>query len=208
VNNKTIILNGLWHNNGAIVQLLGLCPLLAVSNTFTNSLGLSIATMVTLLISNILVSLLRSYIKATIRIPIFILIISCTVTTIEMIMHSLFFELYLLLGIFIPLIVTNCIIIGRAESFASKNSFGKSVLDALAIGAGFSIVLVLLGSMREIIGSGTLFAQLNLLFGDIVPSSGLLIMPNSTFLLAILPPGAFFGLALLIFLKNLVSNEK
>ncbi|RLA07666.1 MAG: electron transport complex subunit RsxE [Gammaproteobacteria bacterium] len=207
MNNKTIVLNGLWHNNGALVQLLGLCPLLAVSSTFTNSLALGIATIVTILSSNILISSLRHYIKPEIRIPIFILIIACTVTTVEILMHSLFFELYLLLGIFVPLIVTNCVIIGRAESFASKNGLFKSILDALAIGIGFMLILVLLGSIREIIGSGTLFAQLDLLFGNSFSSTGLQIMPDKTFLLAILPPGAFFGLAFIVFLKNLTSNE-
>jgi len=198
-----ILSNGLWHNNQALVALLGLCPLLAVSNSVINSLGLGIASTLTLVLSNLLVSLLRQFILPDIRLPLFVLIIAGVVTCIELIMHAWFYELYKILGIFIPLIVTNCAIIGRAEVFASKNRVLPSILDGLAMGLGFSFALILLGSFREILGSGTLLAQADLLFGDAAKNWKINVFDdNSNLLLAILPPGAFIGLGLLIALKN------
>ena len=198
-----ILSNGLWHNNQALVALLGLCPLLAVSNTVINSLGLGLATTLTLILSNLLVSSLRQFILPEIRLPLFVLIIAGVVTIIELIMHAWFYELYKILGIFIPLIVTNCAIIGRAEIFASKNPVLPSILDGLAMGLGFSFALVLLGSFREILGSGTLLTQADLLFGDVAKNWKINVFDDdSSILLAILPPGAFIGLGLLIALKN------
>ncbi len=198
-----ILSNGLWHNNQALVALLGLCPLLAVSNTVINSLGLGLATTLTLILSNLLVSSLRQFILPEIRLPLFVLIIAGVVTIIELIMHAWFYELYKILGIFIPLIVTNCAIIGRAEVFASKNRIMPSILDGLAMGLGFSFALVLLGSFREILGSGTLLAQADLLFGNTAKNWKINVFDDdSSILLAILPPGAFIGLGLLIALKN------
>jgi electron transport complex protein RnfE len=198
-----ILSNGLWHNNQALVALLGLCPLLAVSNTVINSLGLGLATTLTLILSNLLVSSLRQFILPEIRLPLFVLIIAGVVTIIELIMHAWFYELYKILGIFIPLIVTNCAIIGRAEVFASKNRIMPSILDGLAMGLGFSFALVVLGGFREVLGSGTLLAQADLLFGHAAKNWKINIFDdNSGILLAILPPGAFIGLGLLIALKN------
>jgi electron transport complex protein RnfE len=198
-----ILSNGLWHNNQALVALLGLCPLLAVSNTVINSLGLGLATTLTLILSNFLVSSLRQFILPEIRLPLFVLIIAGVVTIIELIMHAWFYELYKILGIFIPLIVTNCAIIGRAEVFASKNRILPSVLDGLAMGLGFSFALIVLGGFRELLGSGTLLAQADLLFGDVAKDWKINIFDNNSgVLLAMLPPGAFIGLGLLIALKN------
>ena len=195
--------NGLWSNNVALVQLLGLCPLLAVTSTVINGLGLGIATLVTLVLSNTIVSLIRGFVRSEVRLPVFVLIIASVVTIVELTIKALFYDLYLVLGIFIPLIVTNCAIIGRAEGFASRNPVAPAALDGLMMGLGFLVVLVLLGALREIIGFGTLFAQADLMFGDSAGSWMLQINPDYPgFLLAILPPGAFFGLALLIVVKN------
>jgi electron transport complex protein RnfE len=195
--------NGLWSNNVALVQLLGLCPLLAVTSTVVNGVGLGIATLITLLLSNTIVSLIRGFVRNEVRLPVFVLIIASVVTIIELTMQAMFYDLYLVLGIFIPLIVTNCAIIGRAEGFASRNPVGPAALDGLMMGFGFLVVLALLGGMREIIGFGTLFANAELMFGEGAQSLKLEINPDySGFLLAVLPPGAFFGLAILIAAKN------
>ncbi len=205
---KTIIENGLWKNNVALVQLLGLCPLLAVTNSAINGLGLGLATLATLVLSNSLVSLVRNLVRQEVRLPVFVLIIACIVTTIELVMQAWFYELYLVLGIFIPLIVTNCSIVGRAEAFASRNPVGASALDGFMMGLGFLLVLLVLGSLREAIGAGTLFAQAELLFGDAAAGWKLTLFDDyDGFLIAILPPGAFFGLALLIAGKNLIEER-
>ncbi len=201
--------NGLWTNNVALVQLLGLCPLLAVTGTVINGLGLGIATLMTLVLSNSIVSLIRPWLKSEIRIPIFVLIIASIVTTIELIMNAWFHELYLVLGIFIPLIVTNCSIIARAEAFASKNNLVDSALDGLMMGLGFTLVLVVLGGMRELVGFGTLFANAQLMFGIAGETMTITFSENySGFLLAVLPPGAFIGLGLLIAIKNIFDKRQ
>ncbi len=206
--NREIIENGLWKNNVALVQLLGLCPLLAVTNSAVNGLGLGLATLATLVISNTIVSLIRNLVRQEVRLPVFVLIIACIVTTIELVMQAWFYELYLVLGIFIPLIVTNCSIVGRAEAFASRNPVGASALDGFMMGLGFLLVLLVLGSLREIVGAGTLFAQAELLFGSAGQSMTLTLLDDyEGFLIAILPPGAFFGLALLIAGKNLIEQR-
>ena len=198
-----ILSSGLWNNNQALVALLGLCPLLAVSNTVINSLGLGIATTLTLVLSNGLISSCRHYILPEIRLPLFVLMIAGIVTMIELIMNAWFYELYKILGIFIPLIVTNCAIIGRAEVFASKNRIMPSLLDGLAMGLGFSIVLLLLGGIREVLGIGTLFSQAELLFGESARNWQINVLEDySGMLLALLPPGAFIALGLLIAVKN------
>jgi electron transport complex protein RnfE len=200
---REITQNGLWNNNVALVQLLGLCPLLAVTSTVVNGLGLGIATLITLMLSNTIVSLIRGFVRSEVRLPVFVLIIASVVTIVELTMKALFFDLYLVLGIFIPLIVTNCAIIGRAEGFASRNAVGPAAFDGLMMGLGFLLVLVVLGGLREIIGFGTLFAHAELMFGEGAKSLMLEINPDYPgFLLAVLPPGAFFGLALLIVAKN------
>jgi electron transport complex protein RnfE len=203
-----LIKDGFWNNNAALVALLGLCPLLAVTNTAINGLGLGIATLVVLVLSNISVSLIRNIVRNEIRLPVFVLVIASFVTAVELSMNAWFFELYKVLGIFIPLIVTNCAIIGRAEAFASKNNLAKSIVDGLAMGIGFTLVLVALGAMREFIGMGTLFSQAHLMFGE--AARGLTFSMGENFkgaLLAILPPGAFIGLGLMLALKNNIDNS-
>lgn len=204
-----IIYNGLWTNNTAFVQLLGLCPLLAVSNTVINGLGLGLATTLTLIASNVMVSLIRHWVRPEIRIPVFVLIIASTVTVIELSMNAWFHELYNILGIFIPLIVTNCAIIARAEAFASKNTVSRSFMDGLFMGLGFTAVLVTLGAMREAIGFGTLFQQAHLMFGEAAREFTITLFDDYRgYLLAILPPGAFIGLGFLIAVKNIVDKKK
>ena len=206
---KTIISNGLWTNNPAFVQLLGLCPLLAVSNTVINGLGLGLATVLTLVASNVMVSMIRHWVRPEIRIPVFVLIIASTVTIIELSMNAWFHELYNILGIFIPLIVTNCAIIARAEAFASKNTVTSSFLDGLFMGLGFTAVLVTLGAMREAIGFGTLFQQAHLMFGDAARDLTITLFDDYRgYLLAILPPGAFIGLGFLIAGKNIIDKKQ
>ncbi len=201
-----IATDGLWTNNQALVALLGLCPLLAVSNTVVNALGLGIATTVVLIASNVTVSLIRNWVRNELRIPIFVLIIASFVTTVGLLMNAYLHELYNVLGIFIPLIVTNCVIIARAESFASKNTPVKSLLDGLFYGLGFTVVLVLLGTIREILGQGTLFSQAHLMFGPSFHNLQLTIIEDYRgFILAILPPGAFLGLGLMIALKKYID---
>jgi electron transport complex protein RnfE len=203
-----IIRDGLWRNNVGLVQLLGLCPLLAVTGTFINGLGLGLATLLTLVASNVTVSLIRSLVRPEVRIPVFVLVIASIVTIIELSMSAFFHELYKVLGIFIPLIVTNCSIIGRAEAFASKNTVGRALTDGFSMGLGFTLVLVTLGSLREIIGQGTLFSQAHLMFGEAARSLTIVFVHDySGFLLAILPPGAFLGLGLLIALKNSIDKR-
>jgi electron transport complex protein RnfE len=204
-----IIYDGLWVNNPAFVQLLGLCPLLAVSNTVINGLGLGLATILTLVASNVMVSIIRHWVRPEIRIPVFVLIIASTVTIIELAMNAWFHELYNILGIFIPLIVTNCAIIARAEAFASKNTVTSSFIDGLFMGIGFTAVLVTLGAMREVIGLGTLFQQAHLMFGEAARGFSIVLIENYRgYLLAILPPGAFLGLGFLIAGKNILDKKR
>ena len=204
-----IIKEGLWLNNPGTVQLLGLCPLLAVTTTVINGLGLGLATTLTLVASNVIVSLIRRLVRPEIRIPVFVLIIASIVTVIELAMNAWLHELYLILGIFIPLIVTNCAIIGRAESFASRHSVDRALLDGLAMGVGFTLVLVILGGMRELIGQGTLLAQAHLMFGEFGNQLEIILLKDYRgFLLAILPPGAFLGLGFLIAGINIVNARR
>lgn len=200
--------DGLWHNNVALVQILGLCPLLAVTSTAINGLGLGLATILVLVSSNFTVSLIRHLVRPEVRIPVFVLVIASFVTAVELAMNAFFHDLYKVLGIFIPLIVTNCSILGRAEAFASKNPVGKSVVDGLTMGVGFAVVLVVLGAMRELIGFGTLFAQANMMFGEAARGLTITVIEDyKGFLVAVLPPGAFIGLGLLIALKNLIEQR-
>ena len=205
---KDIIHNGLWHNNQALVALLGLCPLLAVTNSAVNGLGLGLATVAVLTSSNVSVSLIRNFVRPEIRLPVFVLIIASFVTAVELSMHAWFPELYRILGIFIPLIVTNCTIIGRAEAYASKHSVLPALTDGLSMGIGFLLVLVTLGGLRELVGQGTLFADLHLMFGEQARTLHLSVGDDyQGMLLAILPPGAFIGLGLLIAIKNVIDRR-
>lgn len=205
---QKIIRDGMWTNNVAFVQLLGLCPLLAVTNTVVNAIGLGLATTLTLVATNIIVSMIRNVVRPEIRIPVFVLIIASVVTAIELAMNAWFHELYKILGIFIPLIVTNCSIIARAESFASRNNVSQSFIDGLFMGLGFTAVLILLGAMREGLGFGTLLSQAHLMFGEAARGVKIVLFEDyKGFLLAVLPPGAFIGLGLLIALKNIIDKR-
>jgi len=201
--------NGLWDNNVALVQLLGLCPLLAVTGTVINGLGLGLATMTTLIASNASVSLIRNWVRPEVRVPVFVMIIASIVTTIELMMHAWLHDLYLVLGIFIPLIVTNCAILARAEAYASKNRLLPSMLDGFMMGLGFTFILVLLGAMREVLGLGTLFSHAHLMFGDVAKNWTIVLVDNyNGLLLAILPPGAFLGLGFIIAAKNVIDKRR
>ncbi|MEZ5449592.1 MAG: electron transport complex subunit E [Thiolinea sp.] len=205
---RNIMLDGLWRNNPGLVQLLGLCPLMAVTTNLVNGLGLGIATLMTLMASNLLISLFRDYFREEIRIPVFVLIIAANVTAIELLMQAYFHDLHRILGIFIPLIVTNCIIIGRAEAFASRNEPAHAWLDGLMMGLGFLLVLVVLGGLRELLAQGTLFADAHLMFGE--AARGMTLSLGEDFkglLLAALPPGAFIGLGFLLALKNYLDSR-
>ncbi len=206
---RELTVAGLWHNNPGLVQLLGLCPLMAVTTNFVNGLGLGLATLLALVASNLAISTVRDYIRPEIRIPAFVLIIAGNVTLIEMLMQAYFHDLYNILGIFIPLIVTNCIVIGRSEAYASKNPPLHAGYDSLMMGVGFLLVLVVLGGMRELLANGTLFAQAHLMFGE--AARGLTLTLSDDFkglLLAALPPGAFIGLGFLVALKNYIDKRR
>lgn len=206
---KNLFTQGVWSNNSTLVQLLGLCPLLAVSNNVTNALGLGLATLLVLTITNTIISLFRKVIPHDIRIPIYVMIIATAVTTIQLLMNAFAFPVYQSLGIFVPLIVTNCIVIGRAEAFASKNSIAHSAFDGFAMGLGMTLSLVVLGAIREIIGNGTLFDGLDLLLGSWAKALRMdLLHLDSGLLLAILPPGAFIGLGLILAVKNIIDRKK
>jgi electron transport complex protein RnfE len=203
---RQILKSGVWTQNTGFVALLGLCPLLAVSNTVVNALGLGLATTLVLLVSNVAISLIRNLVRPEVRIPVFVVVIACVVTAVELAMRAFLPGLYTVLGIFIPLIVTNCCVIGRAEAFAFKHGVAKSAVDGIATGLGFTLALVLLGALREMLGQGTLFGQADLLFGEFGKHLTLHLVDNYRgFLLAILPPGAFLGLGGLIAIKNVLD---
>jgi len=206
---REIVYNGLWKQNPGIVQLLGLCPLLAISNTVVNSLSLGLATTLVMAVASGSVSLVRNFIPHEIRLPTFVLIIAALVTVVQLFMNAYVHPLYLVLGIFIPLITTNCIVLARVETFASKRSTAHSVLDAVMMGLGLTGVLVILGAMRELTGKGTLFSGLDLALGPAAKDWVIDVLPDyQGFLLAILPPGAFLGLGLLIALKNWLETMR
>lgn len=203
-----IIRDGLWTNNPALVQVLGLCPLLAVTSTVVNAIGLGLATLMVLMGSNLAVSLIRNFVSESVRLPAFVMIIASFVTCAELLMQAYTYELYQILGIFIPLIVTNCAILGRADAFASENPPLPALLDGVMMGIGFLVVLIALGAMRELVGQGTLFTDMDLLLGPMAADWG--IRPLEQYpdvLFMVLPPGAFVGLGLLIALKNGIDNH-
>jgi electron transport complex protein RnfE len=197
---------GLWRENPGLVQLLGLCPLLAVTSTFVNGLGLGIATLVVLTCSNVLVSATRRWILAEIRVPIYVLIIASLVTCTELVFKAWFPALDRSLGIFIPLIVTNCAIVARAEIFASRNGIVASLFDGIGMGAGFALLLMAIGFFRELVGRGSMFSEFDKLFGGDAGAG--LVLLDGGWLLAVLPPGAFFSLALAVALKNYLDGRR
>jgi Na+-translocating ferredoxin:NAD+ oxidoreductase subunit E len=200
---REVLYNGLWKQNPGIIQLLGLCPLLAISNTVVNALALGLATTLVMAIASGSIAVIRNLIPSALRIPVFVLIIAALVTVITLIIQAYAQPLYLVLGIFLPLITTNCIVLARVEAFASKQPTGLSILDGVAMGLGLTGVLIALGALRELFGKGTLFSGFDLALGEMASNWTLTVFPDySGFLLAILPPGAFIGLGLLIALRN------
>ena len=200
---------GLWDNNVVFAQMLALCPLLAVTSTATNGLGMGLATTAVLLLSNIIVSSVRQLVSPEVRIPVYIVLIATLVTLVDMSLNAWAHELYKVLGLFIALIVVNCAILGRAESFASKNSVADAALDGLMMGLGFTLALVALGGVREILGSGTLFANAHLLLGPAFAFLETTIVPDyKGFLLMILPPGGFMALGFLLAAKRVYDRRR
>ena len=204
---REIAWNGIWKQNCGIVQILGLCPILAISTNIVNAVSLGLATILVMAMSNLVIAALRNFIPYEIRIPVFILIIAALVTVVDLAFNAYLHELYLVLGIFIPLIVINCIVLVRVEAFAAKNEPGGSTVDGIAMGIGLTLVLAVLGAMREVVGSGTLLSGIDMLipgaqpivlFGDDYPG----------FLIAILPPGAFIALGCLIAGRNWIEARK
>lgn len=205
---KSILINGLWKNNSALVQLLGMCPLLAVTSTATNALGLGLATTLVLTLTNASISAFRRWMPGEIRIPIYVMIIAAVVSIVQMLINAYAFGLYQSLGIFIPLIVTNCIVVGRAEAFAAKNGPLLSALDGFAIGLGATGAMFVLGSLREILGNGTLFDGADGLLGSWARVLRIEVFHTDTpFLLAMLPPGAFIGLGMMLAVKYLIDER-
>lgn len=208
-NYRDILANGIWRQNTGLVVLLGLCPLLAVSNTVINALGLGLATMLVLMVTNTAVSLARPMLRPEVRIPAYVLIIASAVTVVELLMRAWTHDLYQTLGIFIPLIVTNCAIIGRAEAFAARNRPLPALVDGIAVGLGFSLALLLLGAVRELAGYGTLFRDAELLLGNAAAGLQISVAPADwEFLLAILPPGAFIALGCLVAARNWLDARR
>ena len=206
---KEIASNGLWKQNPGVVQLLGLCPTLAVTTTAVNGLSLGLATALVMAAANGAVSPVRTFIPSEIRVPVFILVIAALVTVIDLSINAFAHPLHKVLGIFIPLIVVNCIVLARVESFAAKNAPTPSIVDGFSMGLGLALVLGLLGAMREIVGKGTLFSGLDLAFGPGAKQFILTVIPDyHGFLLAVLPPGAFLGLGSLIALRNWIEMRK
>ncbi|MFZ4536143.1 electron transport complex subunit E [Propionivibrio sp.] len=201
---RQIAANGAWKQNTSIVQILGLCPLLAVTTNLVNGVMLSLATIVVMAISGLAIASLRNLIPHEIRIPVFILIVAALVTVVDLLFNANLHELYLVLGIFIPLIVTNCIVLARVEAFANKNPPLQSMFDGIFMGVGMLWTLALLGGMREFIGGGTLFSGIDMVFPGLQP---LQLLPKEYpgLLLAMLPPGAFILLGCLIAWKNWVE---
>ena len=199
---------GLWTNNPALVQLLGLCPLLAVSATVVNALGLALATLLVLVGASTTISLIRHQVPSAVRLPAFVMVIAAFVTCAELLMAAFAYSLYQILGIFIPLIVTNCALLGRADAFASRQPVLPAAIDGLMMGLGFGAVLVLMGAIRELVGQGTLFSDMALLFGPVAAHWQITLVADYQFLFFILPPGAFFVAGLLIALKNVLDQRR
>jgi electron transport complex protein RnfE len=206
---RDLAVQGLWKNNPGLVQILGMCPMMAISNTVVNSLGLAMATILTMVVSNGLASVIRHWVRPEVRLPVFVMVVASVVTVIELWMNAYLNTLYHVLGIFLPLIVTNCIVIARVEGFAARNPILPSLYDGLMMGLGFGLVLVALGIIRELLGFGTLLANAQQLFGPMAANWTIHVLPEQAhFLLAILPPGAFMALAILIAIKQAIEQRR
>ncbi len=207
---QKIIHNSIWKQNAALGQFLGLCPVLVISSNIVNGVSLGLATALVMLISSAAIAAIREFIPNELRAPIFILIIAALVTMVDLLLNSYVHDLYVVLGIFIPLITTNCIVLARAEAYASKNGVTASALDGLMMGLGLTLVLAILGAMRELVGKGTLLSGIDLVFGPSAQAWVIHVIPaeyNYQFLLAILPPGAFIGLGFLIAGKQALDRR-
>jgi electron transport complex protein RnfE len=205
-----IISNSIWKQNAGLVQILGMCPVLVVSSNIVNGVSLGLATSLVMLVSGAAIAAIRQFVPNELRSPIFILIIAALVTVVDLLFNAYAHGLYVVLGIFIPLITTNCIVLARAEAFASKNSVWDSALDGFFMGIGLTLVLAVLGGMRELVGKGTLLSGIDLVFGPKAQAWTIHIIPadmHYQFLLAILPPGAFIGLGLLIAVKTALDKR-
>ncbi len=194
MNKSELFVEGFWHNNAVFAQLLGLCPLLGVTTSAENGFWMGAASLMVLLGSNLVVSLVRNVIPKNVRIPAYITIIASFVTLVDMGMNAWMHEMYMVLGLFIPLIVVNCAILGRAEAFASKNTLLDSFVDAIAVGLGFTLALVVLGGVRELLGQGAFFGFP--VFGESYPDV----------LMFILPPGAFIALGFILAAVNMINR--
>jgi Na+-translocating ferredoxin:NAD+ oxidoreductase subunit E len=206
MNARDIFKEGIWTNNSVFSQMLALCPAMAVTTTGTNGLGMGLASMAVLVCANILVAMIRNFVSPQVRIPIFIVLIATLVTLVDLALNAWLHDLYKVLGLFIALIVVNCAILGRVETFASKNPVASSAFDGLMMGLGFTFALVLIGGVREVLGSGTLFAQAHLLLGESFAFLELTLIPDyKGFLLMILPPGGFLVVGCLLAGKRLLD---
>src|SRR5574340_1714010 len=203
---RTIVRDGLWENNGVFAMLLGMCPSMAMTGTATNGLGMGLATAVVMAASSRLVGMFRNQITQEVRIPVFILVIASMTTLVDLFMNAWMHELYKVLGMFIPLIVSNCLPLARLEAFAGKNPTMPSLMDGLFMGIGFTFALTLIGAVREIVGVGTLFADASLLFGPAFKFMEMRLLPEDTgILMMILPPGGFLVLGLLVVGKRILD---
>ena len=203
---KTIAKDGLWENNGVFAMLLGMCPAMAMTGTATNALGMGLATAAVMAASSMLIGMFRNQITQEVRIPVFILVVAAMTTLVDLFMNAWMHELYKVLGMFIPLIVSNCLPLARLEAFAAKNSTLPSLADGAFMGLGFTIALTMIGAVREIVGSGTLFADASLLFGPDFKFMELRLLPEDTgIMMMILPPGGFLVLGLLVVGKRILD---
>lgn len=201
--------DGLWDNNVVFAQMLALCPTLAVTGTASNGLGMGLASTAVLVVSNVVISAIRHLVSPEVRIPVYIVVIATLVTLVDMALNAWLHELYKVLGLFIALIVVNCAILGRAESFAARNAVLPSALDGLMMGLGFTAALVVLGGVREVLGSGTLFAQAHLLLGESFAFLELTVIPGyKGYLMMILPPGGFLALGFLLAGKRVLDRRR
>lgn len=206
---RTLLADGLWGRNIVFTQMLALCPTLAVTSSATNGLGMGLATTAVLVVSNMLVASIRNWVSPSVRIPTFIVLIAALVTLVDMSLNAWLHDLHKVLGLFIALIVVNCAILGRAEAFASREPVAASAVDALAMGGGFTLALVVLGGVREVAGSGTLFASASLLLGDGFRFLETTVIPHyNGFLMMILPPGGFLALGFMMALRRVAESRR
>lgn len=201
-----IVKDGLWDNNGVLMMLLGMCPTMAMTTSATNGFGMGLATAVVMALSNLLVAMFRAYITNEVRIPVYILIVAAMVTLVDLTMNAWMHELYKVLGLFIPLIVSNCLPLARLEAFAAKEPVLPSLVDGIFMGLGFTFALTAIGAVREIVGAGTLFADASLLLGPAFKFMELRILPEDTgILMMILPPGGFLAAGLMVVVKRMID---